>query len=282
MAKFTEKQTYYGFDPKREPPWQMVPLGGGRSVYLDDGANMKVKLKDPATMNDLSSSVATFNEVSTPGQYKREFEIYGHLPGKALLHAEDLSKSTRSAELSITILPAKITKLDFYRLCDNKGRCTNANPSEYPKLVKNVNYYFFTRTNVWLQKKSTFDLNVNYDFGDVIDADKLIEELNKVSGWPGTYPSIILVWDFKKKGSEYPDETLAFTKPPFIIMRDPKYDPEVAFRDKTLAHEIGHYFIGPDHHGSDNNLMGYHYPFGDSLLNKRQIIKFNRNKVAWW
>jgi len=278
MAKFTEKIAYYGFDPKR--PWQMVPVGGGRYVFLEDGANMKVRLKERETMKDLSPSVAVFQEMSAPNQNKREFGIWGYQEGKALLHAED---SGKSAKLQIRILPTKITEVDFYLLSDRKNK-TKANSSEFPTLIAEANFFLQTQTNVWIQKRTVYDLYVDYDFGNIIDVDVLIRELKDRFPWtsPNT-PSVILTWKYIKR-KNYPPIS-AFTKPPFIILEDPGDDTSLTFRSKIFAHELCHYFIGPDHREGDenkHNLLHKDYIFGDSKLDRVQIVSFNKNKFVPW
>lgn len=278
MPKFIEKDDCNGFDAAAK--WQMIPVGGLRNIILEDGANMKVTMINPETGNDLSSNVATITELTRQDQNKREFTIMGWGKGKGQLRAVDSRNFERKAKLKLGIFEKKFTDIDFYVLSDNK-RSSKANPSLFPGWLADANSLFITpQTNVTVCLKSSKTFKVDYDFGEEVDAYTLIHELKKQFSWDETYPSVIMVWKFEKKGKAYEDiDEGGFTNPPFILIEDTTYTNRVY---KLLAHEISHFFIGPDHHDDQNNLLhDKFYPFGRRFT-KDQMTDFNRTKAKKW
>ena len=197
-------------------------------------------------MNDLSPTIAVLREVTTPGQYRREFEIFGYVPENVLLFAEDSGNRSRNARLDVGILRAKTVKVEFYRLCDKKNwSCGVQNKykqvafSQLFQMIRWVDFFLFTQTNVRLKKKSSYHLDVDYDFGDEIDEATLRRELMNRFGWFIAFPAVILVWKFDKKGKGYEgSDEFAFTRPPFIFLEDDAND--LAGMAHVLAHEIAH------------------------------------------
>src|SRR5687768_1939409 len=265
-----------GFDRKSKQ-WQMIPVGGERKIVLEDGANFKVSLKDQETKAPLPTSLMSFQEHSSPSAYKREFTIKGHKESKGLIYAE---KSNSSELLFLRALPAKKCKLDFYLIKDKHNRQTGQNLSKIPEWVKNADKFIQPQTNVSLEMKKSEYLTVNKDFGSIIDAEELITYLKQKSTWIGTHPSIILVWRFNVNRQGYSD-AIGLTVPPFIIIEDKMDRPEDRFRDKLLAHEIAHYFIGPAHHENNENLL-FHKLNSAAYLDRQHLLKFNKLKPAYW
>lgn len=277
MAKFKPKKDFQGFDLTHR--WQMIPLDGSRDVVLENGANMNVTLKEREILKPLPLSVASFQEISASGQNNREFRIKGHQAKKAIIHAESSNDSTK---LYLTILPAKKLKLDLFFLEDAKLRKTKQNGAEIRRLVSEATTdYFYTQTNVSLSINSFNKLIITKDLGNEIDLDELLKCLNDGT-WAETHPSVIFVWEFEFNRKGYTGDEAGFAFPPYIILEDGKTAASKAFRSKLLAHEVAHYFIGPDHHDNENNLL-FKKPFErGAYLRKEQILKFNKMKPAYW
>jgi hypothetical protein len=140
MMNFKAIQENLGFEQTvvGALPWQMVPRGGSRGVFLNDAPDHELRV-----VPQLGGM--TFSEVGDPGSARREIWLQGHKAGRYELQVISLSGPTVIYSLIADVLTERAVAAAFYFLPGVERKF------DVDQLTKRVNEIWFGPANVSLK-----------------------------------------------------------------------------------------------------------------------------------
>lgn len=245
-AKFVEHFPLMGFDDSIDPPWQMVPLAGTRTVKLKDAAGQTVRSSDP--------TVAKVSEVPLANNNNdRLVVIEGIKRGKATI--ESVGGGVVKAKLDVSVKNEKVVKVAFNFVQDKAGHKTARAHASVSGLVLGMNGILHTQANIKIKQHSVRDVKIDADLGTVVRWARGVANVAAsehewdavVAKRDGTADfNIFFVWEYEQDATPHQDNTNAGTLGGNCLCED-----DVGGDDsQTLGHETGHHLGCPDRSGA--------------------------------
>jgi hypothetical protein len=185
----------------------------------------------------------------------REFELRGHMKGKATIEARNGASLLVSLEAEVK--DKKTVKLTFSFVEDSAGHKTTRNSADVDGWVTNANKIMFNQANIELKKHNVRPTyKVNKDLGNVVlwSATAAQNEWKEVvANRDGTADlNVFLVWEYEQDATENIDNAEAGTlrHEGNCLLED-----NIGYQThETLSHEIGH-FLGVGHSATGGDLL---------------------------
>lgn len=251
-ASFTNSLVNSGFDDSVSPPWQMVPVGGVRTIHLQDGSGLTVTSAD--------DTVATVTEVPgafTPLLNARTFVVRGCRKGTTVLRAGP------GVELAVGVKALKRIKTTFHLVTDTATppHSTSRNETSVTDLLRHANEILFGQANVRLDKHDVKNTTISADLGATV---RYSSHISGVAASEHEWDDVVahrdasadfnvfLVWDYEQDSTPNTDNANAGTKASEgnCLLED-----AIAVPGRTLAHETAHALSVHDHSTQASNLM---------------------------
>ncbi len=247
---FEQKKPKDGFDGTVNPPWQMVPMSGQKTVILKNAANLTVVSRNPgiATVEDVPKCFVHGG---------RELLIKGKVKGTTFIDVKD--GATTVASLEVAVKTKKTVRITFNFLEDNAGHKTKRSLSDVPTWVQKSNEILLNQANVEVIKQNARNVKINQNLGGVVRYSKHITGVA-----PGEHEwdvivakrdsaadlNIFFVWEYEQDNTPNIDNVEAGTLGNNCIFED-----NIGYQThETMAHEIGH-FLGVDHPAPGLDLL---------------------------
>jgi hypothetical protein len=137
-----------GFDRDVMPRWQMVPNGGSKIVFLDNGGPPG----PPLTVASVPPGIADLVETPIgPAVVQREFKIIGKAPGPALVQVFSASGNTVIGQLQVVVKDQALYKIAFHHVTDGLFETTARPFSTATVLNLALNTIFGFQANVMFE-----------------------------------------------------------------------------------------------------------------------------------
>lgn len=252
--KFESKQPKDGFDDTVNPPWQMVPVGGSKTLLLKNAANLTVVSRNPgiATVEDAPQCFV---------HGARELIIKGKVKGTTFIDVKD--GATTAASLEVAVKTKKIVRASFHLVEDSAGHKTRRTAASVDGWVKTMNDILLPQANVQVIKQRAISVKVNKNLGDVVrfsthlpgvPASEHEWDLVIAKGDASADFNVFFVWEYEQDISPNHDDTDAGTLGKNCIFED-HAGTNVG---DTLTHELGHTLGCNDLYGAaDKPLLMY-------------------------
>lgn len=160
-----------GFDGSATPPFQMIPHGDIRSVWLYDADSMSVKSIVPG--------VVEIEEVPTPPtavKNLRIFKIKGLMIGRTFIEVRKNSMLKARLEVVVTSLLTFTVTFNYLsdRIRNGNGSWTplhktNRNKAHLDEMIEFANYVFIRQANIKMIKRTVRDVVIDQNLGDAIN-----------------------------------------------------------------------------------------------------------------
>ena len=254
QPKFEEKKAKDGFDGSVTPVWQMVPVGGRRTVILKNAANLTVTSRNPGV-----ASVKDVQQCFVHGG--RELIIAGKIRGTTFI---DVKNGTRvAASLEVAVKAKKLVRVSFHFVEDNAGHKTTRSASSVSGWVRTMNDIMLPQANVEVLKQRAVNVKINQNLGSVVRFSQHLpgvpaseHEWNLVTakGDASADFNVFFVWEYEQDSTPNIDNTDAGALGKNCIFED---QAGTNIGD-TLAHELGHNLGCIDYYGAaDKPLLMY-------------------------
>jgi hypothetical protein len=139
---------FQGFDRDTLPRWQMVPNGGSKIVFLDNGGPPG----PPFTVASLHAGIVDLVETPrSPAVLQREFKIIGKAPGYTFVQVFSPSGTTVIGQLQVVVKDQALYKISFHRVTDGLFETTARPPSIATDLNLALNIIFGFQANVMFE-----------------------------------------------------------------------------------------------------------------------------------
>lgn len=244
--KFEEKKPKDGFDGAVNPPWQMVPMSGQKTVILKNADNLTVVSRNPgiATVEDDPKCFVHGG---------RELIIKGKTKGTTFIDVKN--GATTVASLEVAVKTKKTVQASFHLVEDNAGHKTSRTTSSIDGWVKTMNDIFLPQANIQVTKKRAISVKINKDLGAVVrfsshlpgvPASEHEWDLVIAKGDASADFNVFFVWEYEQDINPNHDDTDAGTLGKNCIFED-HAGTNVG---DTLAHELGHTLGVNDFYGA--------------------------------
>ncbi|MCB1920027.1 MAG: peptidoglycan-binding protein [Candidatus Competibacteraceae bacterium] len=244
--KFEEKTPKDGFDGAVNPPWQMVPMSGQKTVILKNAANLNVVSRN--------TGIATVEDVPKCFVHGgRELIIKGKTKGTTFIDVKDGAITV--ASLEIAVKTKKTIQASFHLVEDNAGHKTSRSASSVDGWVKTMNDIFLPQANIQVTKKRAISVKINKNLGAVVRFSKHLPgvpasehewDLVTAKGDASADFNVFFVWEYEQDINPNHDDTDAGTLGKNCIFED-HAGTNVG---DTLAHELGHTLGVNDFYGA--------------------------------
>jgi hypothetical protein len=139
---------FQGFDRDVLPRWQMVPFGGWKIVFLDNGGPPG----PPFTVASLPPGIVDLVETPrSPAVLQREFKIVGKLPGHTLVQVFSPNGTTVIGQLQVVVKEQALYKIAFHLVTDGLFETTVRPHSIATSLNLSLNTIFGFQANVMFE-----------------------------------------------------------------------------------------------------------------------------------
>jgi hypothetical protein len=231
----------HGFDDRRSPTWQMVPVGGDRYIVLTEGDGLTVTSNTPrvVTLQEIKArDIPALGPRSTFLIPVRCFRLHGVAKGAASIVASDGSRVVE--RLLIDTKQTKTLRVTFNFVRDTEGPKTSHVPAEAAQWVRELNW-IYQQCNVGIVCRAARWITVDRNLGWVISWSpdpKENEEWNAVTARrdPGANVNVFCFNDVRF-GHPLEDNAWAIGGG---AGTDLMLDDENPYYVATMAHEIGH------------------------------------------
>jgi hypothetical protein len=252
--KFEEKKPKDGFDGAVNPPWQMVPMSGQKTVILKNAAGLDVVSRNPgiATVEDVPKCFVHGG---------RELIIKGKTKGTTFIDVKN--GATTVASLEVAVKTRKIIRASFHLVEDNAGHKTGRNASSIDGWVKTMNDILLPQANVQVNKQRAISVKINKNLGAVVrfsshlagvPASEHEWDLVTAKGDASADFNVFFVWEYEQDINPNHDDTDAGTLGKNCIFEDHAG----THVGDTLTHELGHTLGCGDLYGAaDKPLLMY-------------------------
>lgn len=265
-AKFIEVFRETGFDPTANPPWTIVGLQSQDAVQLVDGPDLQVVSRDPSMVEVQEA------EGSRPGLKTRKFWLRGKKLGlvtgkqRASTFVEAISSGNISrpeARLEVCVKQLKTVKIAFNFVWDSAKppHHTKRNEDEVPYFLRVLNAIYLPQARVHFIAKNIRKVVASKDLGDVVRWTH--DGKNSLPGVPRsahTWDDVValgdktadfnvfFVWEYEADATPHHDDHDAGTWGSNCLFEDniTSDGSEVSHDATGLAHEVLHFFYGPD------------------------------------
>ena len=251
---FEQKKPKDGFDGTVNPPWQMVPMSGQKTVVLKNAANLTVVSRNPG--------VATFEDVPQCFVHGgRELIIKGKVKGTTFIDVKN--GATTVASLEVAVKTKKTIRASFHLVEDSAGHKTTRSVGSIDGWVKTMNDILLPQANVTVTKQRAISVKINKDLGAVVrfsshlpgvPASEHEWDLVTAKGDASADFNVFFVWEYEQDINPNHDDTDAGTLGKNCIFED-HAGTNVG---DTLTHELGHTLGCGDLYGAaDKPLLMY-------------------------
>lgn len=251
---FEEKKPKDGFDKTVNPPWQMVPVNGQKTVILKNAANLTVVSRNPG--------IATVTEVAQCFVHGgREFTVSGKVKGTTFI---DVKNGTATvASLEIAVKNKKTVRASFHLVEDKAGHKTTRSTGSIDGWVKTMNDILLPQANIAVTKQRAISVKIDKDLGSVVRFSSHLSgvpasehewDLVTAKGDASADFNVFFVWEYEQDINPNHDRTDAGTLSKNCIFED-HAGTNVG---DTLTHELGHTLGCGDLYGAtDRPLLMY-------------------------
>ena len=263
QPKFYPIKELDGFDSGVNPQWQMVGVGNEKTVMLNDGNDLSVKVRHPAIAEIIG-------DVIQPSAIQRRLiTVKGKQRGTTFLDVSD-ARSIRT-HLEIGVKNRREIRVSFHFVYDNAGnhtKRTNSQLIEWLDIINNV--IFLPQANVFVNRGIINDpLTINRNLGDVVrdtseypNIPKSEHEVDLIMSYGDKAANVNVFFVNKYEDDDTPDKNdvtgRQYAKGIFI--EDLLVHPWATITS-VLAHEIVHYLGvgGASHYFKSENIDGLMY-----------------------
>jgi hypothetical protein len=256
-ATFTNITSNNGFDSSVNPPWQMVPEGGIRTIYLIDGAGLVVTSNKP-----LRASVLEVPVGITPLLNARQFIVMGLAKGGAMITAGPAGGAA-TASLEVTVKGLKRVRTTFHLVKDSATppHSTRRTRADVDTLLTFANRILVAQSNVRIDKH---DVRVTTVAGNLRRVVRFSSHLPGVAASQHEWDIVVshrdnsadfnlfFVWEYEQDRTPYSDDANAGT---IALEMNCLMEDRIAVPGRTMAHETVHALGVADHTNDATNLM---------------------------
>lgn len=260
---YTPIQTLQGFDPLATPKWQMVPVGGIRTLTVSGHGSLLPRVTPTGLVTATLSRAGrlTITAGRTAGHGFIEW-----VP--SMTHTGTVAASNK---LEISVKARKRVRTAFHYVSDNSGHTTARSQSDLNSLIAGVNAILTSQANVAIFKKSAQTITVPQNLGSVVrfvgsrlrraphNVPIAEHEWDDLQAYldPSADFNVFFVWEYEQDATPNLDNanaaTLASRK--MCVLED-----ETISSSRTLAHEAVHLLgirghIRSSHSSGATNLM---------------------------
>jgi hypothetical protein len=137
-----------GFDRDVLPRWQMVPNGGSKVVFLENGGPpgppLTVAASPPGIVDLVETPIGPF-------VMQRDFTITGRVPGSTFVQVFSASGNTVIGQLHVVVKDQARYKIAFHFVTDGIAETTARQPAIANSLVTTLNTIFGFQANVFFE-----------------------------------------------------------------------------------------------------------------------------------
>lgn len=273
---YTKQQTLQGFDSTVTPNWQMVPVGGTRTLNVTGHGTLVPRVR-PANI----ATVALTNTGNTG-----RLVITGREAGKG--HVEWVPNLEHSGtvetakKLEISVKAERRIQTAFHYIKDNAGHTTNRSISDLNTLITGVNAILRTQANVTMVRKSAATAEVAQNLGAVVRFSSHLagvaaseHEWDDVTAHADATAdfNVFFVWEYEQDNTPAVNNTRAGTiaAEKNCLMEDRM----TSSHAETLAHETVHLLGIGDHSGTHQHLIASGAHRTGQLISKSQANTIN-------
>ncbi len=252
---FEQKKPKDGFDGTVNPPWQMVPVSGQKTVILKNAPTHTVVSRNVGIATVAEDTSMCFIHGG------REFIIKGRVKGTTFIDVK--SGTTTVASLEVAVKTKKTVRASFHLVEDNAGHKTTRSTSSIDGWVKTMNDILLPQANVAVTKQRAISVKINQNLGDVVRFSSHLagvpaseHEWTVVTAKADASAdfNVFFVWEYEQDINPNHDDTDAGTLGKNCIFED-RAGTNVG---DTLAHELGHTLGCGDLYGAaDKPLLMY-------------------------
>lgn len=246
MANFAQLAPLIGFDSDPAPPWQMVPTGGARPVFLVNGQGLNVVSTNPRVVTVVELPM-------TQNISPRLITLAGVAKGNAFIEARNAAGA--QARLEVDVKDKKTVRASFNYVRDNAGHTTTRAVADAGQLIRGVNDILLAQANVEMTLHTARPVTVNQNLHRVVmyarhlrNVPRIWHEWDLVTALGDSTAdfNVFFVWEYEQDDSPYTDNAEAGTLGANCIFEDNT----VQDAAETLAHEFGHFLGCPDVNGA--------------------------------
>jgi hypothetical protein len=263
--RFTPRQVNHGFDRSTSPKWQMVPVGGTRTLTVHGAAGLVPRVVNPDPANP-ALTIATV----AAGRDVRLTLTGGLVAGHAIVEwvpsAAFVGPATNDFSLDVSVKAEKQVQTAFHYVDDGHRQKTTRRIADLDPLIAKVNAILGPQANVTIIRKSAAALPVAQNLGDVVRFSSHLQgppdnvapaqhewDVLKALGDATADFNVFFVVEYEQDNTPYHDDadagTIAADK--MCIFEDNVGNDTAT----TFAHETVHNLGIPGHDASNRHLM---------------------------
>ncbi|QDG76883.1 hypothetical protein [Labrenzia sp. PHM005] len=273
---YARQQTLQGFDSSVTPNWQMVPVGGQRTLTVT-GHGTLVPRVNPTNI----ANVALNNSGGSA-----RLVITGRVAGKGHIewvpNLDHTGTVAAANKLELSVKAERRIQTAFHYIKDNAGHTTNRNRSDLNTLITGVNAILTTQANVTMVRKSAAVAEVAQNLGAVVRFSSHLEgvaasehEWDDVTALADSTAdfNVFFVWQYEQDATPAVNNTRAGTiaSEKNCLMEDTMSSPHA----ETLAHETVHLLGIADHSAAHQHLIASGAHRNGQLISKSQANTIN-------
>ena len=264
-VEFVETTPNNGFDAAATPRWQMVPVGGSRTVRIRNAPAMALSCSKPG-----------LTIVDPGGGANRTITLHGVTQGTYLIEVNDSSGVV--GQLEVAVKPRLDLDLGFFFVHDNTGKANHATRrtiADIPSMMQMANDVFGPQANVFFHKKFEKPVTIQANLGrKVVIRDGPRNEWEYLAFQADQTVRVNVFFVRELEDLRKPGEEDALTEVGYIIsvLEDRMLDDV----NLSFAHELGH-ALGVDHEDGAPNawLMVQSSRHRGRYIPKQHALKFN-------
>jgi hypothetical protein len=263
--RYTPKQVNNGFDNSASPKWQMVPVGGTRTLTVHGASGLVARAVNP----DPANPVLTIATAAAGRDIRLTLTgglTAGHASVEWVASAGAASPADAAFKLDVSVKAAKQVQTAFHYVDDGHKQKTTRKIADLNGLIAGVNAILGPQANVTLARKSAAARPVAQNLGDVVRFSRHLEgppdnvapaqhewDILKALGDSTADFNVFFVVEYEQDNTPYHDDadagTIAADK--MCIFEDNQGNDTAM----ALAHETVHNLGISGHDASNTHLM---------------------------
>ena len=253
-VRYAPTQVNKGFDKSVSPNWQMVPVGGTRTLVVTGQVGLVPRVRSAARVDPVTATVTkmgttyrlTLTGSATAGRAWVEW-----VPSQDFVGPVD-----NDYVLEVSVKAEKTIRTAFHYVSDGRKQITNRKIADLDAMITGANAILTPQANIKLTRKSAAALPIAQNLGDIVRFSKHLEgppdnvdpkqhEWGVVTaGADGTADfNVFFVHAYEQDNTPYVNDTRAGT---IASEKNCLLEDNIDNASETLAHETLHLLgIGP-------------------------------------